>query len=213
MARTCVSSFLYFNPDYRVIIHCDAFVAPYAIREFEKSKFRDRIEISTDQTDATKWQELKLNLIVSLKETHDIFMDADLRWNGQLKQRRAITFLTCEYEMNQKSPARQIVKKLGIANENPKMYNVSLFSFGGVSLSKAQENELFSTYKGFDDLLHQSDIGLLDKQVFNRLSEQFTLSVHAPRWGAPIEALKSTDSPRDGGIVESTYFGVTGDTF
>ena len=140
-------------------------------------------------------------------------MDADLRWNSALEQRNGITFLTREYEMSKRSPMRQIAKGLEHLYPKPYMYNSSYFSFGGCEVSVTQIDQLQAFFNEFETLLIHSDIGEEDVLFLSRLSEQIALSLHAASWIAQLNTLKLEDSPRDGGVVESTYFGATGDAF
>jgi len=213
ISRICISSFLHFNPRYKVEIHCDSLVYEELIKEYRKSRFNPLIIISHDQNDFDTWQKQKLNLIVSLNGSSNILIDADLRWNSKLEQGKKITFLTREYEMSKRSPARQIVRQIEMTNKNPSMYNSSYFCFGGCKIADQQIDNLRKFHDSYENLLSRSDIGEEDVISFSRLSEQVALSLHASEWGFPLETLKLKDSLRDGGIVESTYFGATGDSF
>jgi hypothetical protein len=213
ISRICVSSFLHFNSNYNVLIHCDYITYKSLIEEFSKSRFSPIIEISMDQNNSDTWQRQKLNVIMKLNGSADIFMDADLRWNSALEQGNGITFLTCEYEMSKRSPLRQIARGLEGLHSNPCMYNSSYFSFGGCEVSVAQIDQLQAFFDEFEKLLIHSDIGEEDVLFLRRLSEQIALSLHAASWVAELDTLKLEDSPRDGGVVESTYFGATGDSF
>jgi len=217
LARVCVASFLSHNPNFRLIVHCDKLTFPEMTRQLStRSNFYDGrviVLVDCDAGDLT-WQKTKLNLLLGLSGTSDFFMDADLRWNGKLDTTNEVSFFVKEFSMHEKSPYRQITRHPAFAEAGESaMHNTSYFSFGTKVLTSDQRMEIENVFDKFPQILEESDIGIYDKQILARLSEQITLSVIIPKFFSNIEDLKISDGHRDGGFVESSYFGATGSQF
>lgn len=164
--------------------------------------------------DEKDWQEQKLDLILAMNGTSDIFLDADLRWNGSLSEEKGkALFLVREFELKNKSPFREILANFNNLPPNSSMKNVSVFSFGGYQLSKTEFTSVRNTLDRYRKIVDSPTVGSLDRVAVGRVIEQFALSVCSELWSVEIAYVKESDAPMDGGKVESCYFGATGGTF
>lgn len=215
LAEICIHSFFHHHPKATFTLHCD-----YSTLNHVKSKFHEEISEGKIQVqildieDKKDWQEQKLDLILAMNGTSDIFLDADLRWNGALNdQNGKVLFLVKEFELRDKSPFREILAKFDSLPPYSSMKNVSVFSFGGYQLSTAELNSIRNTMELYREIVDSPIVGSLDKAAIGRVIEQFALSVCSEMWSNEISYVKESDAPMDGGKVESCYFGATGGTF
>ena len=214
IAMTCALSYLHHHPKSRVILHCDNFTFEDMARLVASRKRRQSIIVLNEMDETSTWQYSKLKLILSLSGSNDIYMDADLRWNGVIEAPSMITFFVAEFQMFQMSPFRQALRHLDCTdNMDSLMKNTSFFSFAGANLSEDQKGEVFEFYLNLTENLKGADLGVLDMQPLIRLSEQIALSIFAENWTNEIGFLKLNDAHRDGAFVESSYFGATGSMF
>ena len=213
LARVCVESFLSHNPEFEVIIHTDKESLQRLQNKFRITKHLTRLRVVCDQSESESWQEQKLNLILELSGSSDVFMDADLRWNGQLPKIDTITFFVREFEMKEKSPFREILRTPEF-NKYPDtfMKNLSFFSFSGTKspIASSATKALWNSYK---DLCRSGIVGADDIEKIERVSEQFIMSLVMCNNKTTVSYLKSSDSIKDGDFVESCYYGATGGIF
>jgi uncharacterized protein involved in tolerance to divalent cations len=141
-------------------------------------------------------------------------MDADLRWNGILKEMREITFFVKEFDFNSQSKYQTFLghvftDRLLLRS----MKNTSFFTWSGKNISDEEVTQIFQAYR---KLLKGSEVFMTepeDQSGMKRISEQLALSIVSEWWGHQIGYLKETDGFRDGEFVESSYFGATGSEF
>ena len=215
IAKICVESFLHFNPNCKVILHCDSATLPNTQKLFQKSIKRRNIEFRLiDQPALQLWQVTKLNLILSMNGTSDIFMDADLRWNGPLPAVECFTYFVREFEMKDKSPFRELLS-VGFKEDFPDTYmkNVSFISFANDHLPIEALNLAGFYSQKYLKLVNSNLVGELDKASVSRMVEQVVLSLLVPKYLKHIAYLKTSDQIMDGRFVESSYFGATGARF
>lgn len=217
-AYVCIESFLYWNSQAQAIIHTDAQTHEEVVLKVKKlnKNLRDRVSVLNDQLEvANDWQDSKLNLILSLTGSSDIFMDSDLRWNAslpKLSKPKGITFFVEEFTFDSVEDYRKIFDYLKVNHHLTKsMKNTSFVCWNGYVLSDEDKTNL----KKF-----QNDYRLFiraNSQLFEypdnliRLSEQVTLSVAGQN--ALTSYLKLEDKRFDGSFVESSYLGSTGGQF
>ena len=214
MAEICFTSFLNFNRDSQVVIHCDGITFFKTQKSIKRLRLSGRINVLRDMRDDLSWQENKIDLILSLNGTNDFFMDADLRWNGSLPEIQGLTFFVKEFVFIDKSPYRQILHRLVPGGSSTtSMKNTSFFSFSGKNIPVEFLNHVRQKNRDFESLIELCDIGELDRLILNRLCEQIVLSVLVETWEIDIFFLKKFDGHKDGLFVESSYFGATGSTF
>ena len=212
IAKICIYSFLYYHPNSIFILHCDTSTFRITSKLFlKKSKF---VQVVCDIDDKVSWQESKCNLLISLSNSNDIYMDADLRWNGTIPNLKGVTFFVEEFSMTEKSPYRQLIRELTSLEFNlGSMKNTSFFYLGGYEISEECRLKILETIKNFKDYLVNADLGILDYPIVLRLSEQIVISLISESWNKKISFLKQEDAHRDGKFVESSYYGATGSAF
>jgi hypothetical protein len=215
LAKICLESFLYYNPHSVATVHCDSktiFAAESSLRALIK---RGSVVVLLDQTNNEKtWQEQKLDLILQLRGSEAIFMDADLRWNGELRELKGVTFFVKEFNFQEDQKYKVFLSKILKDNESiDSMKNTSFFTWSGLEINDSLMADLFDLYrrliKGSEKFL--TDIN--EQNGMKRISEQLALSLASDWWGLPIDFLKEVDNFRDGSFVESSYFGATGSEF
>jgi hypothetical protein len=160
------------------------------------------------------WQEIKMSLILSLSNG-EIFMDADLRWNGAInKALKETTFFAKEYSLVENSPYRQVLRKLGFKlSPDLFMLNVSFFTFGEEVVSSEFRARAWKLWNEYINILEDDEFGKDDRKDLNRVIEQFLISILVVEFALHANILKQSDKHLDGEFVESCYFNATGFTF
>jgi len=212
IARICIASFLHFHPKAKITVHCDN--QTYNAMK-KKSKFgihNHAVTVTNDQPDSDTWQELKLDLIVAIQNTSDFLMDADLKWNGSLRDIKGITFFVREFRFSENDLYLPLFRKLGMLEQlNNSMKNTSFFTWQGNSYGHATAQDFSKLRKGICDSATHLEIANDQRDSFLRISEQLAISLLIPDEVSYF--LKSKDTQFDGGFVESSYFGATGTRF
>jgi hypothetical protein len=213
--KTCIDSFLYWHPESEVTIHLDSITRDRVLKEIVNRRNHTKIKVIIDMDyDSKSWQELKLKLISSLNGTNEIYLDADMRWNGCLQKTNSITFLTTEIKLKNTTSFLFLLKNLrdGKFMESF-MRNTSFFTFAGIYLPKALIDDLVDLHKEIISLIGSEMIGVDDRSNLIRIAEQLTLSLASQNWNSEILSLKEMDKYKDGAFLESSYFGSTGTRF
>jgi hypothetical protein len=213
LARTCIESFLYFHPKSLIKIHCDSVTYPSLRKALRPIQIRHHQQISYQIIENAKsWQENKLGLILSLSGTSDIFMDADLKWNGAIQTSldKTITFFVNEGE----SKYLEVLSHSNFSINIPElatMKNTSFFCWGNLKLNSMEVDEVMNLFHSIQEVVLGSSPNLL--REIERLSEQIALSLIPELFERHSSFLKKSDSQFDGSIVESSYFGSSGGRF
>ena len=147
-ARICIESFTYFHPNSNVVLHCDLNTYYHAKKYFMITKvFRD-ISIVNDQEINTDWKLSKLKLLLSMNGTSDIFIDADMRWNGCLNLDKNIYFLVREFPLWKSSDYLDFFSSLKIElNEKKYMWNTSFFTFNSIRINENIIKRMYEFYE------------------------------------------------------------------
>jgi len=215
LARVCIESFIHYHPNTVFVVHCDSTTFSDTRQALNRSSRRKKVQVVLDQLDITAtWQEQKVRLIASLNGTNDVFMDADLRWNGVIPERKGITFFVDEFSLKEKSPYRELLSNHEFSNIlNPRMRNTSFFSFAGICIDDEYIKGIMKLQTLIENIAKSDVIAQLDREDVLRISEQLALSLAVESWEEEIFLLKSSDGHMDGQFVESSYFGATGISF
>ena len=217
LIEICVRSFLFWHPNSKITIHGDSTTLPRLHQTFKDLlKSQSKVFVLTDVNDDVEepWQRTKMKLILSLKP-NEIFMDADLRWNGVIPFKSRIpVFFSSEFQISERSPYRQMMQLLQVTHSSEAlMRNVSFFSFGAFHVTETFKADIWELWDTYQKLLSSEIFGKDDKANLSRLIEQFLLSVFVPLKLGESLSLKKSDRHLDGEFVESCYFGATGFTF
>ena len=219
LAQMCVKSFLHFHPNAIVILHCDELTYEPVLSWTKKSKFKNSIEVNKIYNEIEKsWQRQKLELIFSLSGTSEIFIDADMRWNGpltiDLRNSREVYFFVNEFKLSRHPVfSKMLSNEVFQEYQNASMYNTSFVCLSGFVFSNS---DVLDIYRVQDEIISYAENAALDdgeRISMIRISEQLALSLAAVKWDRSIKALKETDGLKDGSFLESSYFGATGFQF
>ena len=138
----------------------------------------------------------------------DLYIDADLKWNGAMTLPSGICFFVEEYVFETDDFYREFLPKIGIASQlSNSMKNTSFFTWGGSEIEENQRNLLTHFIDNFENSLKLSTVESTQKKELLRIVEQLGLSLIIERHLCSF--LKKTDSQFDGTFVESSYFGAT----
>jgi hypothetical protein len=212
VARICISSFLYFNPNAIIQIHCDQVTFKKCQAMVRLLKRRKQIRISQDQADQVEWQHSKLGLILNLSGTCDIYMDADLKWNGSLPVIKSTTFFVREFVLMSKLEYKELLEAMNLQELTLNtMKNTSFFSWNGSLAPEKIRSQLFELWGYMLQKIEEMSVSDSTKESLKRVSEQLCLSILVPE--SESNYLKDADSQFDGTFVESSYFGATGTRF
>jgi hypothetical protein len=212
VARICISSFLYFNPNAIIHIHCDqvTYKKSQAMVRFLSRK--NQIRVDLDQSDQHEWQYSKLKLILNLSGSYDFYMDADLKWNGSLPILESTTFFVREFILMSKIEYKELLEVMNLQElTSNTMKNTSFFSWNGCIASEKFRSKLFGFWSSMLETIDEMAVSDLTKNSLRRISEQLCLSVLIPE--NESRYLKDADAQFDGTFVESSYFGATGTRF
>jgi hypothetical protein len=214
MGKLCVESFLYFHPRSTVVIHVDRFTYDAVSKKLLKLISSERVELRLIENQDQPWQNLKLNLILSLDSAQKFFMDADLKWNGPMVPLRGITFFVNEFNFASNDFYTPLVKCNWFqGHENSSMKNTSFFYWGGYVPTAHDIKEI----RELMTRISQLTLDEKNSPEFNlgtsRISEQIALSLIVEKTNYPVNFLKLTDGYKDGSFLESSYFGATGTSF
>jgi hypothetical protein len=170
------------------------------------------LEILIDQDLSLTWQEQKVNLILQLSGTEDKFIDADLKWNGPMPEKKGISFFVEEFIFEDNPLYRNLFLHLSLEYElNNSMKNTSYFSWGGESIKPGMLFKLTEIMNNFDEKISKLELSEIHHQELSRIIEQLGLSLMLKREECVF--LKAKDAQFDGRFVESSYFGATGTRF
>ena len=216
LARICVLSFLYLYPNSKIQIYCDEVTYSPLEKSLRKLISRKSVILIRLESQLQSWQNEKLSLILKMNGTNELFLDADLRWNGLMNlEAGKCLFFADEFVLRNKSPYRQYLAQFesNANTERASMKNSSFFTFGGNKLETLEIECVWNAFNNHEQKLGLADIGAEDHLMLSRLSEQLALSIASANWSFPISYLKTSDSIVDGQFVESCYFGATGRKF
>jgi hypothetical protein len=211
LAETCVYSFLRMQQGSTFVIHVDPGLQRYARFRFRALIKREIVDIRLIDSDSHSWQATKLELILGMCGTQELFMDADLRWNSRLPSPYGLTSYLEEFEFG----AALLPKELEVFlpdSQRIRMMNLSFFTFSGVCIGFDLHEETKELQTRINELIsyHSENVELIKAA---RMSEQIALSYILGKYSYKVNFLKVTDSRNDGSFVESCYFGATGLTF
>lgn len=219
IAKICTLSFLHYHPKSRVIIHVDE-STHLAVAKWAKScVFAESITVQLVETEPQEsWQVQKTNLVLSLSGTRDLFVDADMRWNGPINLKdyysKTVCFFVEEYRISNHDKLSKMLEHPDFSRYgSASMWNTSFICFSGFSLSATQKHEILELQ---NRIIHYAKTHMSEESLSTstiRISEQLAISLAATNWDVHLKALKLDDGYKDGSFLESSYFGATGTHF
>lgn len=210
LARTCVESFLHYHPNSQVIIHYDTRTWNALKRQLCLLRLFRRGRLRFERlSDDPIWQESKLDIILSISGTNNIFMDCDLRWNGAapLPGNKSILYFVKERALESYKGVLEVLPSRFHSFGVALMKNTSVFSWSYLNLSDASKERVKAVWLEFQSNCKQSYKPEL--QSVSRISEQIVLSILPDLEGYPFTFLKELDQQFDGSVCESSYYGAS----
>jgi hypothetical protein len=212
VARVCIASFLHFNPNAVIQIHCDSTTYSKTKSMVRLLSKRNQIQVRLDQTDHELWQLSKLKIIREISGTTQFYMDADLKWNGPLPLLKSTTFFVREFLLKSKPEYLQLLQKMNLRDlDQLSMKNTSFFSWCGHEAPEKVILQLFELWETMMNTIEEVNESEETKISLKRISEQLCLSILV--LDEESNYLKDSDAQFDGTFVESSYFGATGTRF
>jgi hypothetical protein len=214
VSRVCALSFLKFNPESHVKIHVDEETRPLAEKVYSKEIARRKVTLVKVNPVVEPWQRRKVDLICSMSEDLEFYMDADLRWNGPLNLSHELTFFVREFLIGDNESYAKAFRTLGLSWINDsKMKNTSFFYWGNQVDQNPLKERVQKIYATILDALNRSSLEEKLKTDLTRLSEQIAMSAALEETETMLVFLKAKDGQMDGSFLESSYYGATGTSF
>ena len=214
LAYDCIQSFLAFHPNSKFAIHVDEVTSIATMNRLTQRNLADKYTLINVAESRKKWQEIKLDIILSQSGTDELFLDADLRWYGPLPTIKEVTFLVDEGPLAKSDIFLKIFESNQEFNSDAHMLNVSFVALNGVSILPEVQQKIRETCKNYDAIISQGVHDAKDIEIIVRLREQFAISVYAHAISSHYSVLKERDSRAEKHtLVSSCYFGSTGLNF
>lgn len=208
IAKVCIDSFIYYHPNAIINVHADEKTFALSRDSFKSKNVNVHLDCSSEET----WQLAKLKLAINLSGTNQILMDADLKWNGPIRNIFKPTYFVREFTFNDKAEYLDLFKALGWDNYlSYSMKNTSFLSLAAVEISSEVAAKITKKINEFEVAVERSGLQDRHKSDLIRIAEQVALSLLFD--DKDCEFLKSSDRQFDGSLVESSYFGATGTRF
>ena len=212
IAQVCVESFLYYHPHSQIVIHADSITEKSLKKVMRAVGKRNDLEILIEQDEAQTWQEQKIEIIMKLSGTHDIFIDADLKWNGSMPRKSGVCFFVEEFIFKNNALYDELFRNMDLLTQvDNSMKNTSYFSWGGEWLNPSKRLKLLEFIGGFQKQVDAIGLPTMKRDEILRIVEQLGLSIMFER--RECSFLKEKDTQFDGSFVESSYYGATGTKF
>ena len=211
LSQMCVNTFLKFHPNADFVLHVDPKLELLTRRKFKTLIQLGLVNIRICRGEVENWQRRKLEVILAMKEISEIFMDADLRWNGQLPPLEFFNVYLKEFSIRDHDLYLSNLPVLS-SMQNASMYNLSFFCSNGNDFTEDEKAEILDLELQISNM--KSDPSK-ETQIapLRRMSEQLALSIFLDKSQRRVIPLKSEDARNDGAFVESCYFGSTGLSF
>jgi hypothetical protein len=211
LSQICVNTFLKFHPNAVFVLHVDPALELLTRRKFKILIQQGLVNISVCQGEVENWQRRKLEVILAMNERIEIFMDADLRWNGQLPSLEFFNVYLKEFSLKDHDVYLSSLPVL-YSMETAFMYNLSFFCSNGNDFTETEKTEILDLEQQISNIKSDSSA---ESQIapLRRMSEQLALSIFLDKSKRRVVPLKSEDARSDGTFVESCYFGSTGLSF
>ena len=136
--------------------------------------------------------------------TSDIFIDADMRWNGCLNLDKYIYFLVREFPLWKSPEYLDFFFSLKIElNEKKYMWNTSFFTFNSIRINERIIKRMYEFYEKLTLIYESNGKDFNSNSIKERLIEQLTMSYFADEFGFEVKALKENDIETEKKILDS----------
>lgn len=209
-----ILSFLFYNKKSKVVVHCDEICFKKIQEKYSTQISMGRVEVKKDMRDPY-WQLSKLKIFKNLASESHCMFDVDTRWNGKLELESSVSYVShFESPFIEKSPWRWLIMNYLKLDDGEKfiMLNTSFIrkSNDFINDSNVFLDEIFEKLFNISDC---NEIGKGDLPGVMRLAEQIAISVYLQRKNLSVKAIVDDGRPRSGMLLETTYFGATGNKF
>jgi hypothetical protein len=208
-----ILSFLFYNKKSKVVIHCDEICFEEIQDKYSTQISMNRVELMKDVGD-TYWQLSKLKIFKGLESEAHCMFDVDTRWNGKLELESGVSYVShFEFPFIEKSPWRWLIMShLNLGDgEKFSMLNTSFIRKSDlINDSDTFLEEIFDSLFNISDC---TEIGTSDLPGVIRIAEQVAISIYLQQKNLNVKALVSDGRPKSGMLLETTYFGATGNKF
>lgn len=214
VSQVCALSFLKFNPESHITIHVDEETINSAKKIYSKEITRRQVSLVKVNTSPAPWQKRKVDLICSMSSGSHFYMDADLRWNGELNLNGELTFFVREFLIGDNETYAETFRSLDMNWINKAtMKNTSFFCWGNQVDQNLLKEKVQSGYLAILEALKNASLDEKLKINLTRLSEQIAFSAALDETETGLVYLKAHDGQMDGSFLESSYYGATGTSF
>lgn len=207
IAKYAISSFLYYNKSYGIVLHCDG-ITLNECRKLSIMFGRRRISVILDQPKDSDPYFEQVILFYKLNKTKDMLMDADLRWRGALPEIESAFLYNSEFDMSATFPWNRLIESFPWSHISPLfMLTGSVSGWQGFSPPYSEDD-----VRGFLRDLNSFDWTLLEMPLpvsfYQRLTGQVVMSflAQSSQW----TTITGAENLSGKIIVESTYFGNSG---
>lgn len=208
-AIRCANSIWFHSPEIRIVIHIDRNLYQFKDYLISKMDRKDRVEVCLEDS-FDSWQELKLKVILNDLRDKDSFSDADLYWNSAVPSSASGIYFTLEKVLLNSEPYQGIIRESGVVIGGASaMINTSFIALGQMPDRGKFAEEVGLNFRRIRKEVLQGEYEENIRMKVLRLSEQIALSISINNNIDYFRALKSSDSPMDGGPAESYYLGTT----
>lgn len=214
LAYDCIRSFSAFHPNSKFKIRVDDVTSAAAITRFKGGHLSNKCTFVNVIDSGKKWQEMKLDIILSQSGTNELFIDADLRWYGPLPAIQEITFLVDEGPLSKSEVFLKIFEANKEFDSAAHMLNVSFVAFNGTIILPEVQRKIQETCENYDEIIGRAASDIRNIEMVARLREQFAISVFVHEICSHYSVLKERDNRAERHtLVSSCYFGSTGLSF
>ncbi len=208
LSQICVNTFLKFHPKAVFVLHVDPELELLTRKKFKRLIQLGLLNISVCRGEVENWQRRKLEVILAMNQSFEIYMDADLRWNGPLPSLEFFNVYLKEFSLKDHDVYLSNLPVLSLM-QTAFMYNLSFFSSNGSNFTETEKLEILDMEQKISNIKSDSSSEILIAPL-RRMSEQIALSIYLDKSNRKVVPLKSEDARNDGAFVESCYFGSTG---
>jgi hypothetical protein len=208
-----ILSFLFHNKNSKVIIHCDQICFEKIKEKYSTLISMGRVELKEGMEESC-WQLSKLRIFKELpNETHCMF-DVDTRWNGGLELESGVSYVShFEFQFIEKSPWRWLIKNYLKIDEGEKFLMLNTSFIRKSDLVNGRNTFLDEIFEDIFNITDCNEIGKGDHPGVIRIAEQVAISIYLQHKSLSVKALVNDGRPRSGMLLETTYFGATGNKF
>jgi len=208
-----ILSFLFYNKKSKVVIHCDEICFEKIQEKYSIQITMGRVELKKDMSDSD-WQLSKLKIFKDLASEAHCMFDVDTRWNGKLELESSVSYVShFEFPFIEKSPWRWLIMSYLKLDDGEKFVMLNTSFIRKSDLIRDSDSFLDEIFESLFNISDCTEIGRGDLPGVIRIAEQVAISIYLQHKNLTVKALVGDGRPRSGMLLETTYFGATGNKF